>query len=91
MYLLDLWKVAIVPQFTNLDPDKVEKENPELVEQEESFHSLNSSISEIHRFHLEDRQEAEARAQGFTHALILETEGVSGDFRGFVETEETDR
>ena len=30
MYLLDLWKVAIVPQFTNLDPDQVEKEVPEL-------------------------------------------------------------
>ena len=30
MYLLDLWKVAIVPQFTNLDPDQVEKEAPEL-------------------------------------------------------------
>ena len=30
MYLLDLWRVAIVPQFTNLDPDMVEKEVPEL-------------------------------------------------------------
>ena len=30
MYLLDLWKIAIVPQFTNLDPQQVEKEVPEL-------------------------------------------------------------
>ena len=30
MYLLDLWKVAIVPQLTNMDPDQVDKEVPEL-------------------------------------------------------------
>ena len=46
-------------------------DNEVRVEQlEESFHSLNSdsSLSEIHGFELEDRQEAESRLQVFHHS-----------------------
>ena len=40
---------------------------------EESFHSMDSSMSEIYGFGLEERVEAEACRQDFNHAMILET------------------
>ena len=55
------------------------------------MHSLDSSVEEIHGFDTKDKQQAKARAQEFTQALMLETEGVLGNFYGFEEEEQTER
>jgi hypothetical protein len=40
MYLMDLWKTAIVPQLTSVDADKVESEEPRLFYRRDAWLSL---------------------------------------------------
>jgi len=48
-------------------------------------HNLDSSVEEFRGFDLKDKQQAKARAQELTQALMSETEGVLGSFHGFEE------